>query len=133
MNMSAGAPCSICLASAELAAYEIFGMGLPVSLDQVVAISSRAFLRLAAAKTTMSFCAWAMPGRNDKASARPSQFRLFNIPASVSGGRYSRLYITARPELVCSQGESAERHQQHDQQRGDQHLVGGPQPNVEVD
>src|SRR6266700_4212964 len=122
MNRSAGAPCSICLARAELAAYEILGAGLPVSLDQVVAISSRAFFRLAAAKTTISFCAWAMPGRNDKASASPSQLRLFNIPASVSGSRYSRLHITPRPELVCSEAEPVERHGQHDQQRGDQHL-----------
>ena len=98
----------------------------------VVAISSRAFFRLAAAKTTMSFCAWAMPGRNDKASARPSQ-RLFNIPASVSGSRYSRLYITARPELVCREGEPAKRHQQQHQQRGDQHLVGRPERQVEAD
>src|SRR6267154_6094982 len=111
MNRSAGAPCSICLARAELAAYEILGAGLPVSLDQVVAISSRAFFRLAAAKT-ISFCAWAMPGRNDKASASPSQLRLFNIPASVSGSRYSRLHIATRPEPVCSEAEPADRHGQ---------------------
>jgi hypothetical protein len=49
---------------------------LPVSFDQIAAISSRAFFRLAAAKTTTLFCAWAcdgaMSGRNDKATASPS-------------------------------------------------------------
>ena len=52
------------------------------------------------------------PAGTTAASARPSQLRLFNIPASDSGSRYSRLDIALRPELVCSQGEPAQRHQQ---------------------
>ena len=53
MKISAGAPSAICLASAELAAYEI-AVVLPVSVFQLPAISSSAFFRLAAAKITTS-------------------------------------------------------------------------------
>src|SRR6266404_1248344 len=57
MKMSAGAACSICLASAELAAYETAAR-LPVRSCHWAFISSRAVLRLAAAKTrTLPFCA----------------------------------------------------------------------------
>src|SRR5712692_4062284 len=57
MKMSAGAPCSICLASAELAAYETTAR-LPVRPCHWALISSRAVLRLAAAKTrTLPLCA----------------------------------------------------------------------------
>src|SRR5215510_9058669 len=53
MNMSAGAPCSICLMSVLLAAYEIFTV-LPVSRCHCAATSSSAFFRLAAANTRTS-------------------------------------------------------------------------------
>jgi len=52
MKRSAGAPLSICLASALLAAYEILGAGLPLAFAQFAAASSSAFFMLAAAKTT---------------------------------------------------------------------------------
>src|SRR5918912_1643855 len=49
--MSAGAPCSICLASAELAAYETVAR-FPVRPNHCALISSRAVFKLAAANTT---------------------------------------------------------------------------------
>ena len=53
MKMSAGAPASICFASALLAAYETTTL-LPVAASNSLACASSASLRLAAAKTVTS-------------------------------------------------------------------------------
>mgnify|MGYP003693577511 CR=1 FL=1 len=53
MKMSAGAPASICFASALLAPYETITL-LPVLASNCCACSSSASLRLAAAKTVTS-------------------------------------------------------------------------------
>src|SRR5262245_61298920 len=60
MNTCAGAPLSICLASAELAPYEIVGFA-----GDMAATSSSAFFRLAAANT-IGCCACAAPANARK-------------------------------------------------------------------
>src|SRR5580693_6598789 len=63
MNMSAGAPLSICLASAELAAYDILTCAPPCRSNSLAA-SSSALVRLAAANTTTSCARAAGAGPN---------------------------------------------------------------------
>src|ERR1043166_3501382 len=94
MKRSAGAACSSCLASAELAPQEILGAVLPVSLVQGAAMSSSAFLRLAAAKITRP-PAWARAidrGATAVASARPSHSRLFMPHLLQEVGIVFRIY-----------------------------------------
>src|SRR5438477_11459148 len=63
MNMSAGAPLSICLANVELAAYEILQWAPPCPSNSLAA-SSSALVRLAAANTTTSCACAARPVPN---------------------------------------------------------------------
>ena len=56
MNTCAGAPFSICLASAELAAYEVTALAPPCRTHSAFTASSDS-LRLAAAKTRSVSCA----------------------------------------------------------------------------
>ncbi len=83
MNMSAGAPCSICLINVLLAAYEMTTF-LPLSRCHCAAMSSSAFFKLAAANTSGSFtCANAGPAPAPSTSAapnsKPSERRLFML------------------------------------------------------
>src|SRR6266478_6076364 len=77
------------------------GAGLPVSLVQAAAISSSAVLRLAAANTTSPpACARAFAGGTAAvAKSRHNHSRRF-MPSLRSGGRYSLLDISLRPEAI---------------------------------
>src|SRR5258708_3585188 len=83
MNMSAGAPCSICLMRVLLAAYEMVTF-LPLSRCHCAATSSSAFFKLAAANTSGSLtCANAGSAPAPRTSAapnnKPSERRLFML------------------------------------------------------
>src|SRR5690349_12920210 len=69
MKTSAGAPASICFASADDAANDEIAL-LPDFASQSLAMRSMAFLRLAAAKTTTGFDAAALPVARLALSAR---------------------------------------------------------------
>src|SRR5580704_14467940 len=69
MNTSAGAPCSICFTSAELAAYLATTL-TPVALVKATSVSSSAFFIEAAAKTVrLASCAGACIGGNATATS----------------------------------------------------------------
>ena len=82
MNRSAGAPLSTCLASVELAAYEILACAPPCRSNSLAA-SSSALVRLAAANTTTSCARAACPGPN-AISAVASAARLLDFLASLA-------------------------------------------------
>src|SRR5215831_10617478 len=83
MNMSAGAPCSICLIRVLLAAYEMTTF-LPLSRCHCAATSSSAFFKLAAANISGSLaCAHAgapaAPSPSTAPIMRPIEPRLFTL------------------------------------------------------
>src|SRR5262245_54960316 len=73
MKMSAGAPFSICLASAELAPYEITGLA-----EYCVTASSSAFFRLAAARMV-----WACAAKAKAAAMNPINTRIMVLSVKV--------------------------------------------------
>src|SRR5258706_8845123 len=140
MIICAGAPCSICLACAEMAAYEIVAF-LPVPFCHWALTASSAFLRLAAANTTTS-----VPSARAGAPARlqasttaphravipPSHLRLLMIKMSIllaprAAPRRIATTQDHRPTLYSSEYCAAlERRQCHSSGDGpSRHVVAG--------
>src|ERR1700693_4776684 len=101
MKMSAGAPLSICLASVELAAYDIFE-GAPPCRSNSLAASSSALVRLAAANTTTSCARAARPGPNaisavTSAAANLLETRMWFSQSRLLRQRFELLVVQLDP------------------------------------